>query len=259
MDRSEIRATGRCGSVAVALLVVLSGGSARAVDEIQVYNAEIAPVGAFSIAQHLNYVFRGSTTPDFPGGIASNQTLNGTPEFAYGVTDWLELGLYAPFTVTPEGTFYSQGAKVRALAVSPNAAERKLFYGMNVELSYVTPAFSQSAAGLEFRPILGVRDLGWEAIINPIVDVSFGPYGSVQFAPAARVARQVTEEVWLGAEYYSNFGPFNSFDNAAGQQHSLFAVVDFVAFGVDINFGVGFGLSDPADQLVAKLILSRSF
>ncbi len=243
----------------VAALFCLVATEAAAVDEIQVYNAEIAPVGHFSIAQHLNYVFQGSSEADFPGGIASNRTLNGTPEFAYGVTDWLEVGLYAPFTLTPEGTFYSQGAKLRALAVSPNAAERKFFYGMNVELSYITPAFSQSAVGLEFRPIIGVRDLGWEAIINPIVDIGFGPNGSVQFAPAARVARQVWDEVWIGAEYYSNFGPFNSFDNGAQQQHSLFAVVDFVAFGVDVNFGIGFGLNDPADQLVAKLILSRTF
>ena len=258
---SERSSSGACIGVGglLVLLVSLSAGSARAVDEIQVYNAEITPVGTFSAAQHLNFVFKGSTEPDFPGGLASNRTLNGTPEFAYGVTDWLELGFYAPFTLTPDGTFYSQGAKIRALAVSPNAAERKFFYGMNVELSYITPAFSQSAAGREFRPILGVRDLGWEAIINPIVDISFGPYGAVQFAPAARVARQVTGEVWLGAEYYSNFGPFGSFDNAAGQQHSLFAVVDFVAFGVDVNFGIGFGLNDPADQLVAKLILSRTF
>lgn len=204
-------------------------------------------------------MFQGVTTPDFPDGIASNRTLNGTPEFAYGVADWLELGLYAPFTITPDGTFYSQGAKLRVLAVSPNAAERKFFYGMNVELSYVTPAFSQSTVGLEFRPILGVRDLGWEAIINPIVDINFGAYGSVQFSPAARVARQVATELWLGAEYYSSFGPFNSFGSAQGQRHSLFAVVDFVAFGVDVNFGVGFGLTDPTDQVVAKLIISRSF
>ena len=79
-------------------------------------------------------------------------------------------------------------------------------------------------------------------------------FRSVQFAPAARVARQVHDEVWIGAEYYSNFGPFNTFDNAVQQQqHTLFAVVDFVAFGVDVNFGIGFGLNDPADQLVAKV------
>src|SRR5216683_650202 len=51
---------------------------AHAIDEIQVYNADIAPVGTFTLQQHLNYVWRGSTTPDFPGGIAPDRTLNGT-------------------------------------------------------------------------------------------------------------------------------------------------------------------------------------
>jgi hypothetical protein len=232
---------------------------AHATDEIQVYNADITSVGTFSLTQHLNYVWSGSTAPDFPGGIASNRTLNGTPELAYGVTDWFELGLYAPFTWAPDGIFYSQGAKVRTLFVSPHAAERSLFYGLNIELSYLTPSFSQSPVGLEFRPILGVRDLGWEAIVNPIVDVSFGLYGAIVFAPAARVARRISGDVWLGAEYYSNFGPFDNFGIIRAQQHNLYAVIDFTAFGLDVNFGVGFGLNDSSDQLVTKLIVGRTF
>jgi hypothetical protein len=42
---------------------------AYAVDEIQVYNADIAAPGTFTLQQHLNYVWSGSTTPDFPGGL----------------------------------------------------------------------------------------------------------------------------------------------------------------------------------------------
>jgi len=249
-------------SMATPVAAMLLAGAvpdARAIDEIQVYNAEIAPVGTFTLQQHLNFVWTGSNTPDFPGAIPSNRTLNGTPELAYGVTDWFELGLYAPFALANDGTFYSQGAKLRTLFVSPHAAERKTFYGLNIELSYQTPAFLQSPVGLELRPILGVRDLGWEAIINPIVDVSFGPYGQVDFAPAARIARQIAGDVWLGAEYYSNFGPFSNIGTIEGQQHTIFAVIDFTALGFDVNFGVGFGLTDSSDQLVTKLIIGRAF
>jgi hypothetical protein len=252
------RPSGRAAATAFACLA-LAAPPARAIDEIQVYNAEIAPVGTFSLQQHLNYVWSGSTTPDFPGAIPSNRTLNGTPELAYGVTDWWEVGLYAPFTLDSSGTFYSQGAKLRTLFVSPHAAERKTFYGLNIELSYQTPAFSQSRVGLELRPILGVRDLGWEAIINPIVDVGFGPKGVVEFAPAARIARSVGDDVWLGVEYYSNFGPFSTIAVGDTQQHSLFAVIDFTVWGLDVNFGVGFGLTDAADKVVTKLIIGRSF
>jgi hypothetical protein len=76
---------------------------AHAVDEIQVYNAEINEVGQFSIQQHLNYTITGIPTPAYPGALISNHALNGTPEFAYGVTPWLELGLYVPWAVNGQG------------------------------------------------------------------------------------------------------------------------------------------------------------
>src|SRR5690242_17322850 len=118
---------------ALALCTFDLSSPAFAVDEIQVYNAEIAPVGTFTLQQHLNYVWSGSTTPDFPGGFAPYHSLNGTPELAYGVTDWYEIGVYAPFAVDSSGTFLPGGFKFRQLFVSPHAEERKLFYGLNIE------------------------------------------------------------------------------------------------------------------------------
>src|SRR5262249_34903576 len=46
--------------------------SARAVDEIQVYNAEIAKVGQWTFQLHNNYAFIGRKEPDFPGGLVPN-------------------------------------------------------------------------------------------------------------------------------------------------------------------------------------------
>jgi hypothetical protein len=40
-----------------------------AADEIQVYNAEIAELGQWTIQQHLNYTFLGPMVPPFPGGL----------------------------------------------------------------------------------------------------------------------------------------------------------------------------------------------
>lgn len=73
--------------------VLVAPPAARATDEIQVYNAEIAEVGQWTLEQHLNYTARGPTHPDFPGGLVPNHSLNGTPELAYGVTDWWELSI----------------------------------------------------------------------------------------------------------------------------------------------------------------------
>ena len=242
-----------------AIAIHFAMSSAYATDEIQVYNAEIAPKGVVTIQQHLNYVWSGSTTPDFPGSFASNHTLNGTPEFAFGVTDWYEVGFYLPFAFTSDGTFLPAGFKLRHLFVSPHAEERKFFYGVNFELSYQAPQFSQSAIGLEIRPILGVRDQGWEFIVNPIVDLSFAPNGASAFAPAARVAHNVGGNTWLGVEYYSSYSPIDAIPPTNQQQHTVFGVVDFKAFGLDINLGFGSGLTDASDHIVSKIIVGRAF
>jgi hypothetical protein len=246
-------------SLLVATAIQFAAPPARAIDEIQVYNASIAPRHTFTLQQHLNYVWNGSMNPDFDGGFAPYHTLNGTPELAYGVTDWYEIGVYAPFAVDSNGTFLPGGFKLRHLFVSPHADERKLFYGLNIELSYQTPRFSESPFAIELRPILGVRDLGWEFIVNPIVDMSFGASGSINFAPAARLARSVAKDVMVGVEYYSDFGQIGAITPVDNQRHTVFGVVDFSAFGFDVNLGLGFGLTDSSDKIVTKLIIGRAF
>ena len=71
--------------LAGAAVAALAAQPAMATDEIQVYNAGIAAPGQFTIQQHLNYVPLGVKDPPFPGGLISHNSVNGTPEFAYGV------------------------------------------------------------------------------------------------------------------------------------------------------------------------------
>lgn len=232
--------------------------AAKATDEIQVYNAEIAAVGQFTIQQHLNYVAGGLTNPPFSGGLASNHSLNGTPEFAYGVTDWWEVGLYLPFSVANQ-QFYSDAFKLRTLFVSPHADQRDFFYGVNFEFSNETPPFAQTRFALEIRPIIGIRNSEYEFIVNPIVDVGFGKYGEADFAPAARIARKFGQDLYAGFEYYADFGKICGFSKLADQQHTLFAVTDF-KFGVfDVDFGIGYGLTPASDRFVIKTIIGYAF
>src|SRR3984893_5600961 len=91
----------------------------KAVDEIHVYNSGIAAPGQFTIQPHLYYIPLGVKKPPFPGGLVSHNSINGTPEFAYGVTDWWEVGLYLPFAIQDQ-QFLSHSFKLRTLFVSPN-------------------------------------------------------------------------------------------------------------------------------------------
>ena len=244
--------------LAGATLWVTLGQPAKAIDEIQVYNAGIAAPGQFTIEQHLNYVGAGVTTPPFPGGLVSNHSINGTPEFAYGVTDWWEVGLYLPFAIRDQ-QFLSDSFKVRTLFVSPHAEQHSFFYGVNFELSNSTPEFSQTRFGLEIRPIIGLRNADYEFIVNPIVDVGFGKYGQADFAPAARVARNLGHDLLVGLEYYADFGEIGRFAKLADQQHTLFAVADFKLGIFDVNFGVGYGLTTASDRFVIKTIWGYAF
>ena len=241
----------------VALLLVLTQ-PARAVDEIQVYNAGIAAPGQFTIQQHLNYIALGQKDPPFPGGFASDGSLNGTPEFAYGVTDWWEVGLYLPFAVQ-DRQFLSDSFKLRTLFVSPNAEQRNFFYGVNFEFSHAMPKFSQTRFGMEIRPIIGVRQGAWEFIVNPIVDIGFGKNGEADFTPAARVARKLSPDLSIGLEHYADLGEIGNFKKLNDQQHTLFAVTDFKLGAFGVNFGVGYGLTPASDRWVIKTIVGYAF
>jgi hypothetical protein len=244
----------RCLSFA-AILLTASTISARAVDEIQVYNAEIAKVGQWTFQLHSNYAFIGRKEPDFLGGLIPHHALQGTGEWAYGITEWWEMGFYTPYAVDRNFTPYSNAAKIRQLFVIPNAAEREFFYGVNFEISYAMPQFSDAQWNLEIRPIVGWRKGDYEFIINPIVDMGFGQNGDSIFAPAARFARNLGENLAVGLEYYTDLGPLRNSPLFNEQQHNLYAVVDFKIGRFDVDLGVGYGLTPGSDRLMAKMII----
>src|SRR3984885_15145715 len=165
--RSSLVAMGFLTIFASSNLILFQMPSAQAADEvhdeIQVYNAAIAAVGQWTYEQHLNYAAIGQTAPEVPGGFHSNHALQGTPEFAYGLTEWWEAGFYLPFAVNGDNQFLSDGAKIRSLFVVPDAAKRSFFYGVNFELGYELPRFSATPWNLEIRPIIGVRNSEWES------------------------------------------------------------------------------------------------
>jgi hypothetical protein len=265
MDRSAklrlyagaLAAAGTLAALAIASRPASAAGQVH--DEIQVYNAEIAAVGQWTYQQHLNFAAVGQTRPEVPGGFASNRSLQSTPEFAYGITDWWEAGFYLPFAVSGSGQLLSDGAKIRSLFVVPDAAKRSFFYGINFELGYELPRFAPTPWQLEIRPIVGVRNAGWEFIVNPIVDFSFGSAGEADFAPAARLARNLGNDWYVGLEYYGAFGKIGDFLPLQQQSQQLFAVTDFKVSVVDVQLGLGYGFTPGSDRLVAKAIIGYAF
>jgi hypothetical protein len=244
--------------LACVALICCARAALAQTDEIQVYDAGIAPVGTFNLTWHNNYAVSGGRSPAFDGGLVPNHTLNGVTEWAYGVTRWFEAGLYLPlYSVSSSGAVTYNGFKLRTLFVVPNASSRQFFYGVNFEFSDNTRHWESKTFTAEIRPIIGWRAGPIEFIVNPILDYTSQGVSGLSFAPATRLAYRITDAWAVAAEEYDDFGPLRRFTAAGQQSHQLFAVLDHPIGKTEIEAGVGFGLTGGSDARVLKLIVAR--
>ncbi len=228
-------------------------------DEIQVYDGAIAPPGKFNLTWHNNFTPDGLKAPAFPGGIIPDRSWNGVTEWAYGVTDWFEMGLYLPlYSFSKNDGATLNGGKIRLLFTAPHAEKRTFFYAVNFEFSYNAAHWDPRRFTSEIRPIFGVHLHAVDLIVNPILDNSWaGGFKSLVFAPASRVAYNFSDKFALAAEEYADIGPLRAFYPAAQQAHQLWGVFDRKTKFADIEAGIGFGLTSTADKVTLKLMLSR--
>jgi hypothetical protein len=227
-------------------------------DEIQVYDGGLAPVGTFNLTWHNNYTPVGNDVPAFPGAVVPDRSLNGVPEWALGVTNWFEAGLYLPlYSYDKNSGWGLDGFKLRTLFAVPNADTRKFVYGANFEFSINAERWDERRFTSEIRPIIGWHLRPVDIIVNPIIDTSYDGFGNLIFAPSARVAYNLRSGWAMAVEEYADFGPFKGFHSWSDQAQQLYWVVDKSASFMDIEAGIGFGLTDASDKLTLKLILSR--
>jgi hypothetical protein len=229
-------------------------------DEIQVYDAEIAPRGVFNLMVHTNSTPVGRKNPAFPGAIVSNESINGTAEWAYGITNWLEQGLYLPvYSLYSDGrgaTF--NGFKLRELFVRPHAAGHRLFYGANFEFSVNANYWEPKRITSEMRPIVGTHLKRFDLIANPILDTDYtGGFGNLEFAPATRIAYNLSDKWAFAVEEYADVGRLRSFSPLHDQFQQIWTVIDRKSSVVSIETGVGLGVTAGTDRLTLKLMLSR--
>jgi len=253
----------RLPAMAFCVFVTALAGqdAARAqTDEIQVYDATIADEGQFEVEFHNNFTPIGRKTATDPQGIVPNHSWNGVPEYAYGVTDWFEAGMYLPVYTIHDGRAEFDSAKLRALFVSPYAATRTFFYGINFELSYNAHHWEPTRFSGEIRPIAGVHLGDWDLIVNPIVDTAFKGVGRLDFAPAERIAYNLNPVWALAVEHYADFGQFANLQSVHNQAQTLWAVVDYKQEDVfNIESGIGHGFTAASDDIVLKFMVGVDF
>src|SRR5947209_7366625 len=119
--RSRVaRYVARFSALCIYGACMLSATAMAAEDEIQVYMDDLTKPGHFGMDLHNNYVASGKRTPDYPGANPAAHTYRFTPEFYYGLTPTMELGLYLLTTQAPGTGPNYDGQKLRFKYIAPH-------------------------------------------------------------------------------------------------------------------------------------------
>jgi hypothetical protein len=227
-------------------------------DEIQVYTDDINEPGQIGLEVHANYIIDGDPKPAYAGDIPSDHLFRITPEFSYGLTEALEAGLYLPMSLDRDSNFCLDGVKIR-LKFIPSLGHDPFFAGANWELGRVAKRLDESRWNMELRPILGFRRSPWLVSFNPILGWALsGDEGSgwPTLEPALKVQFDISSGIGVGFEYFANLGRLDQIQPLHEEEHTLYAAVDISKGLLDLNLGLGYGLTESANKWTIKLIAS---
>ncbi len=247
---------------ATATLVVTRPARATDPFEIQVYdgtaNAPMQP----GLELHLNTVVNGLKEAEGVT-VAKHHESHMTLEPSLGLTPWWELGAYFQNAIVPGAGFEYAGAKLRSKFVTPPKWHPNLRLGANVEIALIPERFDGDRWSTEVRPIVAWENASWLFALNANVSTPLGGDGfrhGPAFEPAAMAIAKLADVVGVGVEYYSGLGPFSSFSPVAAQEHYLYEVANLLAVdALELNVGVGEGLTSGSNKIVLKLIVGWEF
>jgi len=229
--------------------------------EIQVYDGTANAAGEAGLEMHLNYVAKGVRTSPSPE-LAPDRQAHVTLEPSYGVTPYWELGAYLQGTLLPGGTFDYSGVKLRSKFVTPPEWNEHWRLGINLELSRLPESYDPARWGAEVRPIVGWEDDRFLFALNPSIGMPLTSPASSEgpeLEPCAMTKLKLGG-VALGLEYYASLGPVKALLPLPLQEHYVFETLDVLAWhGVELNVGLGEGLTDASNRIVLKTVVGYAF
>jgi len=249
-------------SIAAGVLTAAVGSPALgASEEIQVYMDDLTKPGRFGMDVHNNYTISGAREPDFPGATPSQHVYRFTPELYLGLTPTLELGLYLLTSAAPDvGTHY-EGQKLRLKYIAPHDEQHGSFWGANLEIGYTSRRVAEVPWNTELKGIYGFRTGKWTVAVNANLDWSLhgSPSTPVELELTTKVAYRMPGNYQLGFESYNGMGRLSSPGRLGEQNQVLYAVVDADLGKLDLNAGIGRGLTAASDRWVAKFIIGIQY
>jgi hypothetical protein len=250
-----------CALAAVAIILAAALRPVQAApEEIQVYDDEMTEPGGFGMDLHNNFVARGSTTPAYPGQEPTDHMFRMTPEFYYGLSDTLELGLYELTSIGPgSGGPSYDGSKLRLKYIAPHDPAQGSFWGMNLEVGDTRLRVAPNPWNSELKFIYGYRTGRWLMVVNGNLDTAYTAPLTTTTEVDSKISYLTDAGYRIGLESYNELGRVMHFGPLSEQSQTLYGVIDTEVAGVDVNLGIGRGLTSASDQWIIKLILGFHF
>jgi hypothetical protein len=210
------------------LLFLLAGGND--LYEIEVYAADTVPAQQVLAEQHFN--------------VTKDDGAHLTYEFIYGVTNWFEVATYFATQFAPGShDFAWEEWRLRVRPRTPDGWPVRA--SLNVETVWTSDGFES----IELRPIWSGAAGRWRLDVAPAVEIDHD--GSAEFSPELKAAASVGGGFDVGVEYYGS---------VRSEWHQVYAALDVVRWkSIEINVGVGVGLTEASDRLVVKTIAGYLF
>ena len=238
--------------------LALAGPALAADEEIQVYMDELDRPGQVGLDLHNNFVISGDAGAGYPGEMASLHRYRLTPEWSYGLSKEIELGLYLPLTtVDSRGHFAADGVKGRIKFIAPRAQSQTSFWGVNLEIGRVSHGLDLNPWNGELKGIVGGRFGRWTIASN--LNLDFKVAGPAP-APASldfdtKLSYALSKGFAVGVESYNGLGTFRRFGRFGQADQMLYGVIDAGLRKWDLNLGLGHGYGSSVDGWVLKAII----
>jgi hypothetical protein len=255
---------GRASSIAALcalLAAALAAAPARAADEeIQVYEDDLDAPGHFGLDVHVNYVATGDATPDSPDdGQSPLHRTRVTPEWSYGLSRNVELGLYLPLTTfEADGRTQAAGIKGRIKWIAPRPEGQDWYWGLNLEVGRVNHTLDINPWNAELKGIWGLHKGRLSLAANANLDWTIsGPQpGPASLDIDTKLAWTVAKGLDLGFETYNGWGPLKDLGHFGEEDQTAYAAADLTLGKWALNLGVGHGYGGNRDGLVLKGVIS---
>ena len=229
----------------------------QADNEIQVYASPTIQYKWTIFELHSNYTAKGSK---FLADPESANWTNETLEITHGFGRNFEIGFYTFTAISPDGRFQYLGNQLRPRVTVPQDWKWPFGASLSMEFGFFRP--DEKADFIwqgELRPIIDKNFGNLYVAFNPNLDFTVtGPDKQIGIAPQLKTVYTIRQVFGIGAEYYASLGTFKSILPWNRQEHLLGPMIDlYVHPKWEINAGVLFGLTDPSNQRIFKLLLGR--